>query len=260
MKPVTGTFGVGSDERFLPVPSIRVIGPGRAGTSLAGALQHNGWSIHPFISRADDPALAAHGTDVLAIAVGDSAIAAVARQVRPVPGTLVIHLAGSVGTSVLEPHERRAALHPLMTLPNTDSGVARLRHGATFGVSGDPGVETIVSSLHGRSYTIADADRARYHAGATIASNHLVALAAQVERCVANTGVPLDAYLAMMRATIDNIEATSPLDALTGPASRGDEATIERHLAVLDAEVADAYRAMARIAASLAGRTLEVLA
>ena len=43
-----------------------------------------------------------------------------------------------------------------------------------------------------------------------------------------------------------------PAAALTGPAARGDEATVARHLAVLAAEERPAYRAMAAEARRLA--------
>ena len=53
--------------------------------------------------------------------------------------------------------------------------------------------------------TVADADRARYHAAACIASNHLVALLGQVERVAAPIGVPLEAYLALAQASFDDV-------------------------------------------------------
>ena len=46
-----------------------------------------------------------------------------------------------------------------------------------------------------------------------------------------------------MRATIDNVAALGPAAALTGPAARGDEATLERHLAALDPSEREAYEA-----------------
>ncbi len=57
-----------------------------------------------------------------------------------------------------------------------------------------------------------------------------------------------------MRATLDNVERLGPAAALTGPAARGDEATIESHRAVLAAEELAAYDALADQARRLAGR------
>src|SRR4051795_10489134 len=97
---------------------VRVIGPGRAGLSLALALERVGWDLVEPLGRDDDPAGAAEGVDLLVIATPDGAIAEVAGTVEPVDSTVVAHLAGALGLGVLEPHPRRAALHPLVALPD----------------------------------------------------------------------------------------------------------------------------------------------
>jgi predicted short-subunit dehydrogenase-like oxidoreductase (DUF2520 family) len=64
--------------------------------------------------------------------------------------------------------------------------------------------------------------------------------------------VPPEAYLDLARATLDNVAELGPRKALTGPAARGDEATIRRHLRVLPPEERKAYRGMADAARRLA--------
>jgi predicted short-subunit dehydrogenase-like oxidoreductase (DUF2520 family) len=59
-----------------------------------------------------------------------------------------------------------------------------------------------------------------------------------------DAGVPLTAYLDLVRATVDNVAALGPNAALTGPAARGDDATIARHLDALPEGEVTAYRAM----------------
>ena len=230
--------------------TLRVIGPGRAGGSLAGALGAAGWRVDRPVRRGDDVADAAAGVDLLVIATPDAAIAEVAAAV--VPGdAAVAHLAGSLGLDVLAPHERRAAVHPLVSLPNAEVGAERLRDGAWFAVAGEPIAAEVVADLGGHAFTVADADRAAYHAAACIASNHLVALLGQVERVAATAGVPLEAYLDLVRGTVDNVAALGPAAALTGPAARGDWATIERHLAALDPSERPAYEALMQAARRL---------
>ena len=72
-----------------------------------------------------------------------------------------------------------------------------------------------------------------------------MALLGQVERVAATAGVPLEAYLDLVRATVDNVAALGPAAALTGPVARGDWATVDRHLAALDPSERPAYEAMA---------------
>jgi predicted short-subunit dehydrogenase-like oxidoreductase (DUF2520 family) len=230
---------------------LRVVGPGRAGGALALALHRAGWTVEAPRGRGDDLTDAAAGVDLLVIATPDPAIAEVAAAIGPVPTTVVAHLAGALGLDVLGEHERRAALHPLVSLPDADTGAARLADGAWFAVAGDPLVEQAVADLGGRSFAVHDADRARYHAAAVIASNHLVALLGQVER-VAPPGVPIEAFLGLARGSIDNVAALGPAAALTGPVARGDWATVERHLAALPEDERPAYEAMVAEARRLA--------
>jgi predicted short-subunit dehydrogenase-like oxidoreductase (DUF2520 family) len=218
--------------------SLRVVGSGRAGASIASALARAGWEVHPVLGRGADPAGAAAGVDLLILATPDGVIAEVAAAVEPVERTVVAHLAGSLGLDVLEPHPRRAALHPLVALPTAEIGSKRLADRASFAVAGEPAdalalVEEVVSDLGGRSFVVDDDDRATYHAAAVIASNHLVALLGQVERVASSIGLPLDAFVDLARATVDNVAELGPAAALTGPASRGDEATLDRHRAAL---------------------------
>ena len=154
--------------------TIRIIGPGRAGTSLAAALSARGWPFAGFLGRGDDLSRAARGVDVLVLATPDDAIAEVAAAVQPVPTTTVVHLSGSLGLEALAPHLRRAGLHPLVPLPNGAVGAARLSSGVTFAVAGVPLARAIVESLGGRVVEVAEGDRAAYHAAACIAANHVV--------------------------------------------------------------------------------------
>jgi predicted short-subunit dehydrogenase-like oxidoreductase (DUF2520 family) len=242
--------------------TVRIIGPGRAGGAFALALAAIGWEVEPPVRRGDDLATAAIGVDLLVIATPDAVVADVAAQVLPAPGTVVAHLAGSLGLDALEPHPHRASIHPLVSIPRPDLGARRLREGAWFGVaSNGPGparlVDEIITGFNARSVAIGDEHRVAYHAAACIASNHLVALLAQVERVAAAAGVPLEAFLDLVRGTIDNVEAMGTHAALTGPVARGDEITVARHLAALDPSERPGYEAMAAEARRLAGREAE---
>jgi predicted short-subunit dehydrogenase-like oxidoreductase (DUF2520 family) len=231
----------------MTMSTLRVIGPGRAGSALAVALRRVGWTVRSPVRRGDPVARAAAGVDVLVVAVPDGAIAEVVASVEPVTTTVVMHLAGSVGLEVLGVHPRRAALHPLVALPNTELGAQRLAAGAWFAVAGDPVARRIVEDLGGRSFEVADEDRAAYHAAAVIASNHVVALLGQAERVAASAGVPFEAYLDLVRATVDNVAELGPAAALTGPAARGDMATLQRHLDALAEDEREAYEALVRL-------------
>ena len=142
-------------------------------------------------------------------------------------------------------------------LPDAEVGAKRLV-GAWFGVAAEPAamglVQRLVDDLGGRSFPVADVDRATYHAAAVVASNHLVALMGQVARLADAVGVPLEAYLDLAAGSLDNVRGVGPSAALTGPAARGDEETVAAHLAALPADERATYRALATEARRLAGR------
>ena len=211
------------------MPTLRVIGPGRAGTAMSRALAAAGWTVAAPVRHGDDVRAAAAGADLLLIATPDAAVTDVAAAVCPVASTVVAHLAGSLGLDALAPHERRASSHPLVSIPSGETDV----RGAWFAVAGDALAARVVADLDGRCVTVDDEHRAAYHAAACIASNHLVALLGQVERVGRSAGVPLEAFLALARQTVDNVAATGAREALTGPVRRGDWATVDRHRAAL---------------------------
>jgi predicted short-subunit dehydrogenase-like oxidoreductase (DUF2520 family) len=216
------------------VTTFRVVGPGRAGRSLRAALGAvGGYQTKGMLGRGDDLAGAARGVDLLVIATPDDQVADVASRIVPVGSTVVIHLSGSLGLGVLADHARRGSLHPLVPLPGPELGAERLRSGITFAVAGDPLTRTLAAALGGTALVVGDDQRTAYHAAATIAANHLVALIGQVERVAASAGLPLDAFAGLVRAATDDALALGPKLALTGPAARADWETVERHRGAL---------------------------
>lgn len=233
--------------------SVRVIGPGRAGGALASALAQVGWTVATPIRHGESVEAAARDVDLLLIATPDGVIEEVASSITPVPTTVVAHLSGASGLNVLASHPLRAAIHPLTSMPTAMVGAERLARGAWFALDANSQdamdlVESLVASLGGRSFVVNDEHRAAYHAAAAIASNHVVALIGSAERVAASAGVPIEAYLELVRATIDNIEDLGVVDALTGPVARGDWETVARHREAIDPSELELYDALVEAA------------
>lgn len=217
------------------------------------ALESRGWECLGILGRDHDPTDAGRQVDLVVVAVPDGAIAGVARSVTPRSAVLV-HLSGATTLAHLAPHARRASVHPLVSLPDAETGAERLLAGATFAVAGDPMANRVVTALGGTAIEVPDERRAVYHAAASVGANHLVALCAQVERLAAAAQVPVGAYWELMARTLDNVRAVGAAMALTGPAARGDTATLAAHLAAIDPGEHRLYLALADAAATLAGR------
>jgi len=231
---------------------FRIVGAGRAGRSFKSALRHRGAKVEGPLRRNDPLDGVAKNADVVLLAVPDSAIDEVARQIDP-GDAVVVHLSGATSLAALSPHQKRGSLHPLASLPNPVLGAERLLDQATFAVAGDSVVHDIVELLGGSAIEISEDQRALYHAAAAVASNHVVALCGQVHRLARLLNVDPTPFTTLMSTSLDNAIATEPRSALTGPASRGDHTTIDSHLAALPESEHELYTALARSASMLAG-------
>jgi predicted short-subunit dehydrogenase-like oxidoreductase (DUF2520 family) len=233
-----------------------VVGAGRLGTALAAALHAAGIPAAGPFGHGFDGA----GHDVVLLCVPDARIGEAAAALTPRDGLLVGHTSGATGLDVLAPHDA-FGLHPLMTVP---------REGACFTGAGAAVAGTSTAALDfaqamalalGMVPTvIADADRAAYHAAASMASNFLVTLEDAAEQLLATAGAPRELLVPLVKATVGNWARDGGRSALTGPIARGDEATVTRQretVAARTPELLDLFDVLAErtraLAASPAG-------
>lgn len=203
------------------------------------------------MDRLGDVSVAGTGVDVVMIATPDRAIAEVASKITPGPA-VVLHCSGATGLAPVSGHGRHGSIHPLMALPSPETGAVRLAAAGWFAVAGDPLATELVGVLGGRSFSVADGKRALYHATAVISANHLVALLGQVERLASLVGVPVQAFLDMAQDSLDDVAAHGATRALTGPASRGDHATLAAHREALPPSEVALYDSLVEAAQQLA--------
>jgi predicted short-subunit dehydrogenase-like oxidoreductase (DUF2520 family) len=202
--------------------SVAIVGRGRLGGALANALRSAGVAVDGPLGRGANGA----GAGVVLLSVPDGEIASAAAHVAP--GRLVGHCSGATTLAPLAGHEA-FSFHPLMTVPEHGASFA----GATAAVAGTTpraleAAQALAHSLAMRPVEVADADRATYHAAASIASNFLVTLEGAAERLADTAGVDREALAPLVRATVENWAAHGAEKALTGPIARGDEATVAR--------------------------------
>lgn len=261
------------------VEKIAFVGPGRVGLALGHALVQSGEAgeLLYFGRRPDPPehpvfhsgsagyrygvAPPPEGTSALFLTVPDSALPEVVHGLAAAgdapAGCSLFHTSGALGLDVLTPLHNRGyslgSLHPLRAV--ADPLVAEgYFEGAFFALSGEPDAirtgERFLRWIGARGLTIPTNRRAHYHAGAVLASNHLVFLLHDAMTLLREAGIEEDeaqsALMDLARGTLDNIEKLGVEAALTGPLLRGDVETIELHLRTLPPEMASAYAALAR--------------
>src|SRR5579872_5384364 len=196
---------------------VALVGPGKAGSTVARAFRENGARfdavinphVRPARSLAREIGSPVVGTTIadippsinlIILACPDGALASVARALarRPLPwkSITVAHLSGVIGRAVLDPLTRAGArtlaLHP--AFPFTSRNVPGVRlHGIGWGVECDPDdwafARTIVHLVRGSAVLIPANRRAAYHAACAIIANYTVTLAATAETILCNAGV-----------------------------------------------------------------------
>ncbi|MGH7501308.1 MAG: Rossmann-like and DUF2520 domain-containing protein [Longimicrobiales bacterium] len=261
---------------------VVILGPGRMGLALGAALRLTddietlifiGRGLdpppHPLF-EATNPSRAGYllgptripdGTNILILAVPDSALAEVAHDVEAggeaPAGCVALHLSGALSSDVLEPLHRAGyaigSMHPLQSVADPWLAGDRLM-GVAFAITGEPAAvraaHRIVNVLDGHALVIPPNLRALYHAAAVMASNYLVAIAAAGARWLNEAGVPADealqALLPLMQGTLDNLRHLGVAGALTGPLVRGDADTIRLHLSRLSESDRSLYCALGR--------------
>jgi len=268
-----------SPLRRSTLPSVGIIGPGRAGLGLALALRRAGVRVLGVHGRRLKPvprglALSVGGeppwlarADVVLLAVRDNSLGPLVAQLRTatIPrGLVYLHLSGALTAGVLAPLKRRGArvgcLHPLMTVSADPRRAARHFRGAAFALEGDAAAvragRVLARALGGLPVVLRPGQKARYHAGAVFASNYVVTALDAAQRLLVAAGfterAARRALAPLTAASVENEAAHGPVAALTGPIVRGDTATVRRHLAALDPATRALYSALGRATVVLA--------
>ncbi|RIV27322.1 DUF2520 domain-containing protein [Fibrisoma montanum] len=238
---------------------ISFIGAGNLAWHLAPALENAGHHINEVFSRqlqsarqlvsnlydarthselnfADSP------SKLFVLAVPDDALEAVcARLVLP-EGAILVHTSGSQPLGALEQWMavysdvpvRTGVFYPLQTFTKSQPPMAFDEIPLCI-ESGDKATEDLLvylgQELSDIVYLINSEERKMLHVAAVLAcnfTNHLMALARDLTTA---EGLEFDLLRPIIRETFrKGLAADNPADVQTGPARRGDQTTINRHL------------------------------
>ena len=187
------------------------------------------------------------GADLYIIAVSDKAIESVAKSIHLKKGILV-HTAGSVSKEVLKSSARNyGIIYPLQSLRKEAPQIPAIP------ILIDANTEDSLTLLQDFASSISrlviksnDEDRKKYHLGAVLVNNFPNYLYAKtLDYCNAN-GIDFSILYPLILHTSERLLTQSPIEAQTGPAVRGDVATINRHLKMLenDPELEEIYRSL----------------
>ena len=244
------------------MPTLSCIGAGLLGKTLCHLLS-NQLSMRQVINRsvassqqavdfigAGRPASIDNlePADIWLIATPDDAIAATGQALFESgvlrADNIVFHCSGSLGADALQFAKagiNRASVHPIHSFANPSQSRNSFA-GSYCAVEGEPQAVEVLSSLFNAigalPFNIDGSRKVLYHTSTVMACNYLVSLLETSRQLLAASGVdssganPLEP---LIRQTMDNFFATDAKSALTGPIARGDNKTVARHLAALEA-------------------------
>jgi predicted short-subunit dehydrogenase-like oxidoreductase (DUF2520 family) len=260
-------------------PTIAIIGPGRAGSALGRALHNAGYTIAAIGGRNPDnvrnlaeelgaracqsPATTIDLADLTILAVPDDVILPLSTDMVDslcsAAGKAAVHLSGAQDRTALRPLAQQASLrtgvfHPLQTFRRGPEAVQNVA-GTYFGVEADAPLRDqltqLARDLRGHPFDLTGVDRALYHAAAVFAANYPTMLLAEAIALASQAGLADETarhgMTTLLAGAVNNLRDLAPEEAITGPAARGDQGTIERHLEVLnnDPELQRIYQLLA---------------
>ncbi len=233
---------------------IGLIGLGNAGSQLARVLHRKHLGLVAIFSRdydkvsqtgkrkrifyTNDLADFPKDLDLYILAVPDDVIGEVAATLSHlVEGGRVVHISGSQPSTVLAPYfERHGVFYPLQTM--TKGRRIKFQDVPILITTPDDELRQdlldLAHKISNHVHIISDEERAWLHIAAVIVNNFTNHLYALAEKITDARDLPFDLLRPLILETAQKVQKLDPQKAQTGPAARGDQETIDRHLQKLE--------------------------
>ncbi len=196
---------------------------GEALSTLTGALY----------ASFEEPLAAA---DIYILAVSDPAIGPLSRTLPFAKGAVVAHTAGSTPIEAIDCSLRRAVFYPMQTF---SSGRRVDFSQIPIFIEADDAdaleqVRGLANAVSDSVIELSSEERKRLHLSAVFVCNFVNAMFSAGESLVAASGLPFEILKPLIEESCKKaLAAPSPRDVQTGPAVRGDLATMDRHMEML---------------------------
>lgn len=271
----------------MPLPHINVVGSGKLGRTLVRLFVDQKLVLPgDFFNRDAAHSAAAvkfcgggrirrslaemASAEIWLLATPDDAIVEVANSLADCRDdwtqTVVFHASGLHSSTLLEALKNRgaavASAHPVHSFANPEQSLTSY-HGTACTIEGDAiatqKLDELLGNIGSTVIPVPAAGKAVYHAATVMASNYLVALQQISLDMLAHTGMgSVDAakiLQALMDQSLLNIRDNGPVNALTGPVSRGDIHTLTKHVEAIARELPQylpVYKELGKVAVHMA--------
>lgn len=248
---------------------IGFIGAGKVGVSLGKYLKEHGRNVAGYYSLTTESARwAAEFTnttyyenlqqiisdcDILMFTVPDDKIAEVYHEAKNyLSGKIIAHCSGlhsskifsDVGTVNCSAY----SIHPLCAISSKEDSY-KLLSDTLFTIEGDTThistIQQMFEEMGNRTCVISAENKGKYHAAASLASNHMTAVFYMAQKLFMECGFSekeaREELYGLAKGNLENILSQGCIASLTGPIERGDLSTVEKHLECLPKDMRPAY-------------------
>ncbi|HMI59491.1 MAG TPA: DUF2520 domain-containing protein [Puia sp.] len=240
---------------------VVIIGSGNVATVMGSRILAAGHTILQVVARREEPAaqLAAvlgcgyttqweevsREADIYIVSISDKALPGLG-DVLQLPGKLVVHTAGAMaGNVLLNVSANIGVLYPLQSLRSGIRPFPEFPLLITANQPQDlPVIEVFARTIASQVQQTDDETRLKLHVAAILVNNFPNYLYTQASEFCAAEKLDFSLLLPLIGETASRIAAYPPQDVQTGPAVRGDEQTIRKHLDILSnyKDLSELYR------------------
>lgn len=231
--------------------TIVILGSGNVATHLARAFYSHGHKIKQIYSKqsANASALAETvnaepvsnlpdlevGADLYLIAVSDTAIGDVVSQMPDITKGTVVHTSGATPLQVLDRFTHYGVIYPTQSISKQ---VELDITGIPFGVEANSEETSrllidFLSSMARNVFSCNSDQRLALHVAAVLVNNFPNALFSIAQQILERENMDFDLLRPIILETANKVQTHLPSEVQTGPASRNDMRTINRHLQFL---------------------------
>ncbi len=229
---------------------ISIIGAGNVATQLALALRKAGHTIVQICNRSNDAGeelaktvgatftadfKSIEDAELYIIAVKDDAIADVASQLKK-KGSIIVHTSGTKTADILSfSSDTYGVFYPLQTMTKLSkvdfSNIPILIEGSN--VETRKVLSKLAKTLSKNIHEVDEVQRQWVHVAAVFANNFTNHMYTISERLLLDHNLQFDILKPLILQSVQNLGSHSPQELQTGPATRGDSMTIEKHIELL---------------------------
>ncbi len=204
-------------------------------------------------------------SDTIILSTPDGAIKNVWETINKekIKGKVFCHLSGSLSSDVFSGIEDYDAysisIHPMFAFSDKESVYQQLNQ-VCFTLEGHPSAISIwkekLETMGNEAICISKDVKPKYHAAASILSNHVIAVLNTGYKLLYDCGFTEDEARRfseiLVRNNVEHVIKDGSVQALTGPIERGDTSTVEKHLSVIGDKTEELYRVCGNVLLELA--------